>query len=116
MNSLNDSRLVRPRLLLAACMAILIANDLLFSLLKGSYGIYLVDYAAKLLILAPLLVLWQTLPPAPPKRVPGWSFPLLWLGLVLFSQAIEPVSVILGDGWNFFSWPRIENAWLCCST
>lgn len=100
------------RWLLAYCMAVFVLNDLLFWLLKESYAIYLADYALRLLMLFPLLVLWKTLPPGPPRRMPGWSFPLLWLGLVVFSQAIEPLSVFLGRGWHLFSWPQIENMWL----
>jgi len=93
-------------------VAISVLNDLLFTLFKDTYGIYLTDYAAKLLMLLLVLMVWRTLPPAPSNRLSVWTFPLLWLGLVVFSQAIEPLSVFLGQGWQLFRWPFIENPWL----
>ncbi|MBF0355012.1 MAG: CPBP family intramembrane metalloprotease [Alphaproteobacteria bacterium] len=107
-----DSTLTRPRLALAFSMTVFALNDFLYWRFDDTYGVYLVDYASKSLMLVPLLLLWKTLPAAPQKRGSWWVLLMLWLGLVVFDQLLEPLSAFLGSGWQLFGWPYIEHSGL----
>ncbi|MBF0269345.1 MAG: CPBP family intramembrane metalloprotease [Alphaproteobacteria bacterium] len=109
-----QTRRQRPLLAYAAGVAVFVLNDLAFLLLDGTYQLYLADYGFRAVLLALMLPILRDVLPGPPRRGSPLVMMALFVGLVGFSMACEPISVLLGSGWRLFNWPTIENGvlWL----
>ena len=100
---------IQPAAAFAICVAIGAGNDILFHLVRGTYAIYVIDYALKALM---LLVAWrasETLAPVPARRDP---WPLEQEMLVLcFVVGVggSALGATLGPSCRLFEWPAIAS-------
>jgi membrane protease YdiL (CAAX protease family) len=83
-----------------------VANDLVFALLRGSYGIYLVDYATKAALVAIAWPVAVWLAPATARRCARLIAIALFAACIVVgvgSQALVPFL----EAWRLFEWPHI---------
>lgn len=99
----------RMRTVYIAAMIAFALNDFLFWAFSDTYGMYIVDYALRAVLLLFLWTARDSLPPNPKGTSSVVLFGALFIALLAFNQLCEPISARLGSGWLLFKWQVIEN-------